>query len=73
MAQVVDREPILKVENLSVTYETRKGDLPAVRDVSFEFALGEALGLVGESGCGKSTAAMAVMSYLLCTQTDTWN
>lgn len=64
MAQVVDREPVLKVENLSVTYETRKGDIPAVRDVSFEIALGEALGLVGESGCGKSTVAMAVMSYL---------
>jgi peptide/nickel transport system ATP-binding protein len=64
MAQVVDREPILKVENLSVTYETRKGDIPAVRDVSFEIALGEALGLVGESGCGKSTVAMAVMGYL---------
>jgi len=64
MAQVVDREPVLKVENLSVTYESRKGDLPAVRDVSFEIALGEALGLVGESGCGKSTVAMAVMGYL---------
>jgi peptide/nickel transport system ATP-binding protein len=64
MAQVVDREPVLKVENLSVTYETRKGDMRAVRDVSFEIALGEALGLVGESGCGKSTVAMTVMGYL---------
>jgi peptide/nickel transport system ATP-binding protein len=64
MDQYGVREAVLKVDNLSITYETRKGDVPAVRDVSFEIALGEALGLVGESGCGKSTTAMAVMRYL---------
>jgi peptide/nickel transport system ATP-binding protein len=56
--------PVLKVENLSVTYETRRGDLPAVRNVSFEIKRGDALGLVGESGCGKSTVGTAVMAYL---------
>ncbi len=55
---------VLKVENLSITYETRRGDAPAVRDVSFEIGKGEALGLVGESGCGKSTVGLAVMAYL---------
>jgi peptide/nickel transport system ATP-binding protein len=57
-------EPVLKVEELSLTYETRRGDMPALRDVSFEIALGEAMGLVGESGCGKSTAALAIMGHL---------
>jgi peptide/nickel transport system ATP-binding protein len=64
MDHSIANEPVLKVENLSVTYETRKGDVPAVRDVSFEIALGEAVGLVGESGCGKSTVGLAVMGYM---------
>ncbi|MCK5550638.1 MAG: ATP-binding cassette domain-containing protein, partial [Hyphomicrobiaceae bacterium] len=50
-------QPVVKVENLGLAYETRKGDIHAVRDVSFELYRGETLGIVGESGCGKSTVA----------------
>ena len=56
--------PILDVENLAISYETRYGDVPAVRDVSFDIMRGEAHGIVGESGCGKSTIAFGVVSFL---------
>ncbi len=56
--------PILKVEDLEVTYVTRLGPVKAVKDVSFEIWPGDALGLVGESGCGKSTLAFAVMNHV---------
>ena len=56
--------PILKVENLAISYETRKGDVQAVRDVSFEISRGEAHGIVGESGCGKSTIAFGIVNFL---------
>jgi peptide/nickel transport system ATP-binding protein len=59
-----DREVVLSVENLSVSYMTKRGNVPAVRDVSFRIHRRQALGLVGESGCGKSTTAMAIMAYL---------
>ena len=59
-----EKDAVLSVENLSVNYTTKHGDVPAVRDVSFRIQRGEALGLVGESGCGKSTTAMTIMAYL---------
>lgn len=57
-------EPVLRVENLAITYETRRGDVKAVRGVSFEVMPGETYGVVGESGCGKSTLAFGVVRYL---------
>ncbi len=57
-------QPVVRVENLGIAYETRKGDIHAVRDVSFEIFRGETLGIVGESGCGKSTVAYGLVNYL---------
>lgn len=55
---------LLRVEGLNVTYATRGGSLPAVRDVSLTLRKGEILGLVGESGSGKSTVLTALMRML---------
>ena len=56
--------PVLEVKNLAVGYETRFGMVEAVRDVSFEIRRCETFGLVGESGCGKSTTAFAIVNFL---------
>ena len=56
--------PLLQVENLGVTFFTPRGTVRAVRDASLEVHRGEVMGVVGESGCGKSTTAFAVMGYL---------
>ncbi len=56
--------PILEIENLSISFFVRAGEIPAVMDFSCKVMPGEALGLVGESGCGKSTVALGVMQYL---------
>ena len=56
--------PLVKVDHLAVTFYTPTGVVHAVRDASFEVMRGQVLGLVGESGCGKSTAAFAIMGYL---------
>jgi peptide/nickel transport system ATP-binding protein len=52
---------VLDVRQLRVHYETPTGDVVAVADVDFTLREGETLGLVGESGCGKSTAAMGIL------------
>jgi peptide/nickel transport system ATP-binding protein len=57
-------EPLLSVRDLHVTYRSETGDVPAVRGVSFDLAPGETLGLAGESGCGKSTIAGALLRVL---------
>ena len=56
--------PLMQIEDLAVTFQTPRGSFRAVRSASLEIARGEVLGLVGESGCGKSTVAFAMMDYL---------
>lgn len=55
---------LLEVKNLEVKYRTRNGVLTALRNIGFSMQEGEVLGVVGESGCGKSTIAGAVMQLL---------
>ena len=57
-------QPILEIENLSISFFTRLREIPAVMDFSCTVMPGEAMGLVGESGCGKSTVALGVMQDL---------
>ena len=57
-------ELVLEIKNLNLSYYTRAGEIPAVIDFSLEVMKGETIGLVGESGCGKSTVAMAIMQYM---------
>ncbi len=52
---------VLSVRDLTVSYSTKGGPVPAVRGVSFDIEKGEVLGLAGESGCGKSTIAGAIL------------
>jgi peptide/nickel transport system ATP-binding protein len=57
-------KPILEISNLSISFFTRLREIPAVMDFSCAVMQGESMGLVGESGCGKSTVALAVMRDL---------
>src|SRR5579862_3774761 len=54
----------LRVEGIEISYRVRGRQIRVVRDVSFHVARGESYGLVGESGNGKSTIALAVVRYL---------
>jgi peptide/nickel transport system ATP-binding protein len=56
--------PLLSVRDLHVTYRAGGGDVPAVRGVDFDLDRGETLGIAGESGCGKSTVAGALLRLL---------
>ncbi|GAA4117130.1 ABC transporter ATP-binding protein [Aminobacter aganoensis] len=57
-------EPIIEIENLSISFFTRRGEIPAVMDFSCTVMPGEAMGIVGESGCGKSTVSLGIMRDL---------
>jgi peptide/nickel transport system ATP-binding protein len=57
-------DTVLKVENLTMNYKTKAGEVSAVDNVSFEMKRGEALGLVGESGCGKTSIASTLLKLL---------
>lgn len=56
---------VLEVRDLRIYYETPKGDVLAVNGIDFDLVEGETLGLVGESGCGKSTAAMGILQLIV--------
>ncbi|MBK8034743.1 MAG: ATP-binding cassette domain-containing protein [Chloroflexi bacterium] len=55
---------VLEIRNLNVSFETRGNLARAVRNLSLSIHESETYGLVGESGCGKSTVALAIMGYL---------
>ncbi len=55
---------ILEVKDLRMYYETIKGEVKAVENVRFKLEKGKALGLVGESGCGKTSVALAILRLL---------
>ncbi|MEM9736141.1 MAG: ABC transporter ATP-binding protein, partial [Pseudomonadota bacterium] len=57
-------QPILEIEDLNISFYTRAGEIPAVMDFSMTVMPGETMGLVGESGCGKSTVSLGIMQYL---------
>jgi peptide/nickel transport system ATP-binding protein len=61
---VTDQKALLEVENLGIRLNTSRGPAQAVRKVSFALKRGGTLGLVGESGCGKSITALALMGLL---------
>ena len=56
--------PLLSVQNLRVSLETAQGQVEALRGLSFSMQRGEKIGLIGESGCGKSLTALAIMGLL---------
>ncbi len=57
-------DPILEIDRLGISFFVRAGEIPAVMDFSCKVMPGQAMGLVGESGCGKSTVALAIMRDL---------
>ena len=65
------KEPILKMSHISkVFYSDKTGEIPAVTDVSLDIQEGECVGIVGESGCGKSTIARMITGITGVTDGD---
>lgn len=64
-------EDVIEVEDLRVTYRSARGPVKAVRGVTFSVRRGEVLGVVGESGCGKSATALALMRMIRPAEGDT--
>jgi oligopeptide/dipeptide ABC transporter ATP-binding protein len=61
---MTDQRPVLEVRDLAASFYTRRGEVRAVRDVSFSLQAGETLALVGESGSGKTATAMSILRML---------
>ena len=64
MADYEHEAPVLEISGLRLSYYTRAGEVPAVMDFDLAIRKGESVGLVGESGCGKSTVANGIMRYM---------
>ena len=64
MSSTGDSGPMLRIEDLSVSFDTQDGEIRAVRNVSFDVDRGETVALVGESGSGKSVSALSVLRLL---------
>lgn len=62
--KITDAKPIIDIQNLSISFFTKRGEIPAVMDFSCTVMPGEAMGIVGESGCGKSTVSLGIMRDL---------
>ena len=60
----LDDTPVLECRDISISFATRRGPVPAVAGFDLSLRPGETHGIVGESGCGKSTIALAIMRYL---------
>ena len=60
-----EQKPLLEVKNLRTYFYTRKGVVPAVDGVDFQIKPGEILGIVGESGCGKSVTSLSILNLLI--------
>ena len=56
--------PVLQVEHLTTNYKIMRGWVHAAEDINFDLEKGEAMGLVGESGCGKTTIALSLLKLL---------
>lgn len=63
---MLDNENILDVKNLGISFNNIDGQIQVVKDMSFQIKKGETLGIVGESGCGKSLTALSIMRLLQC-------
>jgi peptide/nickel transport system ATP-binding protein len=62
--KVTNKPALLNVDNLRVSLQTADGRVEALRGISFQMLVGQTLGLIGESGCGKSLTALAIMGLL---------
>jgi peptide/nickel transport system ATP-binding protein len=60
----MEKTPVLEVKNLKTAFRTEHGELMAVDDVSFSVMPGQTLGIVGESGCGKSVTSLSIMGLI---------
>jgi len=59
-----DTSPVLEINDLAVAYKVRGGEVEALQNISLEIQKGETCGIVGESGCGKSTMAWSIVNFL---------